>query len=180
MKFKEEKQSRSIKYKNTFLEIYEDDIILPNDKLSKRIVVDHIGAACVLPITKDNQVILVKQYRYAIGDTSLEIPAGKKDDKRDVGEQTAKRELEEETGYTCETLMKVTSIYSAIGYSNEYIDIYIAKDVTKSPNIHHKDDDEFIEVVLLPFEEAYQMVKDGIIQDSKTVVALLFARHVLS
>lgn len=172
----EKKVKRHHKYKNNFLEIYEDDVLLENGKLSKRIVVDHIGASSVLPITKDNHVVLVKQYRYALGDYALEIPAGKKDDINDDTKETALRELQEETGYTANNLTYATTIYSAIGYSNEEVAIYIASNVYQSETSYAQDDDESIEVVVIPFKEAYNKVIQGDIKDAKTVVALLYAQ----
>jgi ADP-ribose pyrophosphatase len=173
----EKKVKRHHKYKNDFLEVYEDDVILENGQSSKRIVVDHVGAACVLPLTKDGRVILVKQYRYAIGDYALEIPAGKKDKASDDTKATALRELQEETGYTGDALTYATTIYSAIGFSNEAIAIYIADNVYLSDKTYTQDDDENIDVIIMPFDEAYKKVIDGDIKDAKTVVALLYAKQ---
>ncbi|MFW5838583.1 MAG: NUDIX hydrolase [Bacillota bacterium] len=173
----EKKVNRHHIYKNDFLEVYEDDVMLENGNPSKRIVVDHVGAACVLPLTKDGDVILVKQYRYSIGADALEIPAGKKDDVADETESTALRELQEETGYTADRLDYATTIYSAIGFSNEAIAIYIAKNVYKSKETYTQDDDEAIESIIMPFNEAYNKVINGEIKDAKTVVALLYAKQ---
>lgn len=175
----EKKVARHHKYKNNFLEIYEDDVVLENGKASKRIVVDHIGASSVLPITKDNQIVLVKQYRYAIGDDTLEIPAGKKDDIYDDLKTTALRELQEETGYTATHLDYATTIYSAIGFSNEAVAIYIATDVYQSSETYIQDEDESIDLVIMPFKEAYAKVLDGEIKDAKTVIALLIAKDTM-
>lgn len=173
----EKKVKRHHKYKNDFLEVYEDDVVLANGTPSKRIVVDHVGASCVLPITKDGKVILVKQYRYAIGDYALEIPAGKKDDASDETKSTALRELQEETGYTADHLEYATTIYSAIGFSNEAVAIYIARNVYESNETYTQDEDEDIELMIMPFDEAYTMVIKGDIKDAKTVVALLYAKQ---
>jgi ADP-ribose pyrophosphatase len=172
----EKKVKRHHKYKNSFLEVYEDDVILENGNPSKRIVVDHIGASSVLPMTKDQQVILVKQYRYAINDYSIEIPAGKKDAIADDIEETALRELQEETGYTADHLEYATTIYSAIGFSNGAVAIYIARDVYKSQETYTQDEDENIDLLMMPFDDAYKMVIEGKIKDAKTVVALLLMK----
>lgn len=170
---KEKKLKRTLKYDCDFLSVYEDDVLLPGGKKSKRVVVEHIGAAAILPITSDNEVILVRQYRYAADTESLEIPAGKKDV---IGEDPvlcAKRELTEETGYSAEDIVKIAQIYSAIGFSDEKIDIFVAYDVEKTGEVDTDPDEEFVEVVKMPLGEAIQMARRGLIRDAKTVVALL-------
>ncbi len=171
---KEKQLKRVIKYENAFLQVVEDDVLLPNNKATKRVVVKHIGAACVLPITKKHTVILTRQYRYAIEAESLEIPAGKKDTVNEDGLQCAKRELEEETGYTSSDFSKLTEIYTAIGFSDELVEIFVAKDCVVMASPPAQDADEFIETVEIPLDEAIRMVDDGEIRDAKTVVALLY------
>ncbi len=164
---------RHLKYTCDFLRVYEDDVALPDGREAKRVVVDHVGAAAVLPITKEREVLLVRQHRYAAGIDSLEIPAGKKDDPGEDGIRCAKRELEEETGYTSEHLVKVMDVYSAIGFSNERIEIYHAYDATMLKKKPEADDDEYVELVRLPLEEAIHLAKSGEIKDAKTIIALL-------
>ncbi len=171
---KREKQvRRTLKYECDFLRVYEDDVMLPDGKDGKRVVVKHIGAAAVLPITDNREVLLVRQYRYAAGVDSLELPAGKKDDADEDGVRCAKRELEEETGHTAETFEKITEIYSAIGFSDERIEIYVAQDASPLDRNVSGDDEEYVEVVRMPLEEAINLAKSGGIKDAKTVVALL-------
>lgn len=171
--FKEKQVKRRLVYDIDFITIYEDDILLPNNKPSKRVVVDHVGAACVLPLTKNHEVVLVKQYRYAIDAVSLEIPTGKKDFKGEDSKACAKRELEEEVAYTSDDFEWVSSMYSAIGYSNELIDIYLAKDCVPYDGVNQPDDDEFLERVFLSIDQAKAFVKDGTIKDAKTVITIL-------
>ncbi len=172
---REKKVARRLKYECPFLRVYEDDVTLPGGKRGRRVVVDHDGAAAVLPFTRKGDVILVKQHRYVAGIDSLEIPAGKKDEKGEDGRRCALRELEEETGHVSDALTWLTSIYSAIGFSNERIDIYAAYDVYPTGRDVLGDDDEYLEIVKMPFEEALAMAKQGDIMDAKTVVALLMA-----
>lgn len=180
IRLKEFKVKRVPIYEGDFASIYKDDIRLENGTLSQRLIVNHIGASCVLPITKDNQVILVKQFRYAIQDYALEIPAGKKDFKAEDGLLCAKRELEEETGYVSESFTYITTLLSAIGYSDEAIDVYLAKDCILKENPLKGDIDEFTEVLIVPFEEAKRMVMDGTIKDAKTMIAILLGQALLS
>jgi len=164
---------RHLQYSCDFLRVYEDDVELPDGRDGKRVVVDHVGAAAVLPITEDREVLLVRQHRYAAGIDSLEIPAGKKDEAGENGLRCAKRELEEETGYTSDDFVKVMDVYSAIGFSNERIEIYHAYDVTILEHKPKADDDEYVELVRLPLEEAVHLAKSGEIKDAKTIIALL-------
>ena len=174
MDYKEQCVKRHKQFENDFLAVYEDDVRLGNDQFGKRVVVEHVGAAAVLPVTRDKDVILVKQYRYALGEMSIEIPAGKKDVKGEDGLACAMRECEEETGYVSDVVSKVTSIVSAIGFCDEVVDIFIARDAVLKVNALTADDDEFIEVLKVSFSEAIAWVKSGKIKDAKTVVALLY------
>ncbi len=178
MDFKETRIKRISKYKNDFLELIEDDVRLPDGREAKRVVVKHVGAASALPITDNGEVVLVRQHRYAIGRDSLEIPAGKKDFPGEHGMSCARREMMEETGYDAATLTPLSSIYSAIGFSDELVEIFLAPHARPTDSPEGGDDDEFVDVVIMPFSEALKRVDTGEIQDAKTVVALLAAaRH---
>lgn len=170
---KERRIKRRTAYSCDFLDVYEDDVVLPDDRESKRVVVSHIGAASVLPITKEGEVVLVRQYRYAADYDSLEIPAGKKDHPDEDGLECAKRELAEETHLQGGSFTYLHTIYSAIGFSDEAIEIYVAKDAVKMEGEVATDPDEFIDIETHPLKEAIAMAKDGRIRDSKTVIALL-------
>ncbi len=171
---KREKQlARELKYDCDFLQVYEDTVALPSGKEGRRVVVEHVGAAAVLPITPEKEVVLVRQHRYAAGVDSLEIPAGKKDEATEDGRVCAVRELEEETGYRAKDLEPISTIYSAIGFSNEQIEIFVAQEVELLKAPPEGDEDEDIEIVRMPLDEAVQLAKSGDIQDAKTVIALL-------
>ena len=152
--------------------MYEDEVLLQNGKTSNRIYVKHIGAACVLPITKDGLLILTKQYRYPIRSVSIEVPAGKKDSSEETGLDCIKREIEEETGYQSNDFIYVYGIHNCVGYSNELIEVFIAKNCYIVENPLPPDEDEFIEVILYTVEQALEMIKNKVITDVKTIVAI--------
>ncbi|MFW6298808.1 MAG: NUDIX domain-containing protein [Bacillota bacterium] len=170
---REKQVSRKTVYTCDFLNVYEDDVVLPNDQPSKRVVVSHVGAASVLPITEEGNVVLVRQYRYAADYDSLEIPAGKKDHPDEDGLECAKRELAEETYLRSDDYTHLHTIYSAIGFSDEAIEIYVARNVKTVTYEVGVDPDEFIDIETLSLKDAIAMAKDGRIRDSKTVIALL-------
>lgn len=146
---------------------------LPNGKTALREVAVHVGASAVLPIDENGNVYLVRQYRIPLDKVLLEIPAGKLDC---VGEDrllAAKRELKEETGLEAKEWTLLNDMYSTAGFSNEMISIYLARDLTLGEN--HPDEDEFLNVIKIPFEEAYNMAVRGEIRDSKTIAALCIA-----
>lgn len=153
-----------------------DSVRLPNGTESKREIVAHPGAVCIVPITEDDQVLLVRQFRLAAGKVLLEIPAGT----LEVGEAPsacAARELEEETGFRAAELRPLFSMYLAPGYSTELIHAFLAKDLT--PTQAHTDADENVELVSLPLAEIEARVLRGEFQDAKTVASLLAALRTL-
>lgn len=159
-------------YDNAFLSIHEDDVLLKDGKQAKRIVIDHIGAACVLPITDRGEVLLIEQYRYPLDEIVYEIPAGKKDEKDESTRACAMRELEEETGYQSEKLIFIHEIYPCVGYSNEKIDFYLALDAKKIDFPRSPDGDEFINVIGCDKTKIERLFKDKRIKDGKTIIAL--------
>lgn len=161
-------------YSGRLIGLRRDKVELPNGRTSTREVVVHPGAVAVVPLLDDGRVILVKQYRYAIGKTLMEIPAGTLHPNETV-EECALRELREEIGYTAGKLEHLTSIYVAPGYSTELIHVFLATNLT--PESGETDEDEFIEPLALPIEEAISQINEGKIQDAKTVAALLLVWH---
>ncbi len=155
-------------YKGKIVNLRCDDAELPNGAPCKREIVEHPGGAAVLCV-EDGKVVLVRQYRYAYGEELLEIPAGKLDPDEDPA-VAARRELEEETGLVAD-LVPLTVLYPTPGYSNEKIYIYQAKNVRKG--VRHPDQDEFLDVIPMPIEEAIARIKSGAIRDAKTIAALL-------
>ena len=158
-------------FSGRLLEVYIDKVLLPNGKTSTREWIDHPGAACIIPVFPNGKLGLIRQYRYAAKNEFIEFPAGKLD-KGESPESCAKRELEEEIGYTAKSLTFLTNIHPAIGFCNEKIWIYLAEDLTKTSE--KKDEDEFLELIQTTPEKATNMVKNGEITDVKTVIGLLW------
>ncbi len=157
-------------YEGKVINLRVDMVELPDRKYSKREIVEHSGAVGVLAITPDGKVILVKQFRKPVESVLLEIPAGRiETDEEPLN--SAKRELVEETGYSSDKITKMLDFYTSPGFSNEVIHIYLAEELVEGEAC--PDEDEYIEVVYLSIEEAVEMVKNGEIKDSKTIVALL-------
>lgn len=176
MEFEEKFLTRSLKYHCDFLDLYEDQVLLPNGKKASRVYIDHLGAAAILPVTKDKKLVLTRQFRYPIHQVSLEVPAGKKDEANEDSKLCAMRELEEETSYISEDIRFVQRIYNCLGYSNEAIDLFIAFDCVYKEDALHADEDEFIERVVLGVKEVEQMLDEGEITDVKTA---LLVQHYL-
>jgi ADP-ribose pyrophosphatase len=169
---KETKKTSKKVFECSFMELYEDEVILDNNKTSKRVYIKHPGAAAILPITKDNKIILINQYRYPIQMINLEVPAGKKDYLEEDSFKCAQRELEEETGYVSNHMSFYKRIYPCVGYSNEYIDLFIAKDCVKVENPKAMDVDENIECVFIDVDEIQDLIDSDQIMDSKTLILL--------
>lgn len=157
-------------YEGRILNIVQDEITLPNGKTAMREVIQHSGAAAVLPIDENGMLVLVSQYRHAAKQMVLEIPAGILE-KGEKPIACAKRELEEETGYKSEDITFLTEIFTAIGYSDEVIHIYLAKNLEQGTI--NLDPEEFIEIQKYTLEEAVQMIFDSKITDSKTIISIL-------
>ena len=157
----------------TLLHVRRDTVRLPNGKEGVREWIRHPGAAAVLPLLPDGNVILVRQYRHPIGKVTLEVPAGKLDAEGEDPLHCARRELSEETGYTAEQYDKLTTIATTVGFSNEYIHLYLARQL--SSGRQHTDEDEFVNVVQMPLKEALHLVNTGEIIDAKTIISLMMA-----
>ncbi len=168
---KEKLKKANTIYKGSFMNVYEDEVILPDKKLGKRLYIGHPGGSGVLAITPDDKVILVKQYRYAIKSYLIEIPAGKHDANDDPF-LTAKRELAEETGYTSDDISYLTAIYPTPGYSGEIITIYLAKNAYLMTEKIKGDDDEFITVMCYDKAQVNMLISSNEVIDSKTLIAL--------
>jgi len=164
-------------YHGAVVHLFCDRVSLPNGNESVREYVKHIGAAAVLPITKDGDALLVKQFRYPFDRLLLEIPAGKRDSFTEDPHDTACRELEEETGMICANLIPLGEYYSSPAILDEIIWIYLATDL--EVGTQHTDDDEFLELVRIPFPELLRMVENHEIPDGKTQMAVLKAARIL-
>lgn len=156
------------------LHVFFDEVRLPDGGTSTREYIKHPGASAVVPIFENGDVMMVKQFRYPMGQIFYEVPAGKID-AHETADDTAARELREEAGLTCRKFQYVGHFYPGIGYSDEIIHIYLAWDITSFKQ--QTDVDEFVINTRLPFTEAIDMVHSGEIADGKTVISLLRSWH---
>lgn len=171
--FEEKTISRKEIFNGKIIDVALDDVKLPNGLTSKRELVFHAGGVGIIAITPENKMVFVRQFRKPLEKVLLEIPAGKIDPgENDHPEITGKRELEEETGYTCDFMTHIASMYLSPGFSNEMMHIYLANEIKKAAHPKSQDEDELIELYELTLEEAEQAVKDQTICDAKTVYAI--------
>lgn len=159
-------------YSGRVISLHVDEVILPNGQQSTREIVRHPGAVAIVPIEASGRVVMVEQYRYAAQRTLLEIPAGTLKPGEDP-DLCAARELQEETGYKPGKLTKLGSIFLAPGYSTEQIHLYLATDLTESRLA--MDEDEFINVHILSFDEIHEQIANNAICDAKTIAAISLA-----
>lgn len=159
-------------YDGNLLKVYCDKVELPNGKEASREFIRHPGAVAVVPVTPEGNIVLVRQYRYPVGKTMLEVPAGKLD-KGEHPDECARRELEEETGYVAHTIKKLSSIYTTPGFTDEVIHLYLAEHLTLAKQC--PDEDEFLDVEEYTKEQIKIMINDGTINDAKSILALLLA-----
>ncbi len=160
-------------YRNSFLSVTEDEVQLPNQLEAKRVVVNHPGGVNLIVLDEERRLILVEQYRYPVGRLTLETPAGKIE-KGELTSVTAKRELEEETGYTCDSLKMIGRFATSPGFCNEYIENYLVMNPKKLEHPVQGDEDEFLNVYHLSKEEALAAVEEGRICDFKAVYAIQY------
>ncbi|MBE5926998.1 MAG: NUDIX hydrolase [Lachnospiraceae bacterium] len=166
-----ERIKRELVYKGAIIDMYKDYVQIPNGNVAEWDFIKHKGAAAALPVTEDGKILLVKQYRNALDRETIEIPAGGLDNEHEPMIECASRELEEETGYKSDDLEFLISIKTTVAFCNERIDVFVAKNLKKSQQ--NLDEDEYVDVVEYEPETLVQMIYDGVIQDSKTVSAIL-------
>jgi ADP-ribose pyrophosphatase len=164
-------------YDGVLLRVKRDEVRLPDGGTAVREYVEHPGAAMVIAVLDSGELLLERQYRYPLRRDMIELPAGK----IDPGEpplETAKRELQEETGYTASEWRHAATIHLAIGYSDERIEIFVAR------GLKHEgaklDDEEFLEVLHVPLTTAIEWVREGKITDAKSVSGLFWAEKLLT
>lgn len=170
-KFEEQTLKTTEIFDGRIISLQVDDVELPNGKTSKREIVKHPGAVAIIAITDDNKILFVKQYRKPLERSLIEIPAGRIEVNEDP-KITAVRELEEETGYTTESISYVTSFYTSPGFADEIIHIYYSNELTRLTEAVQGDEDEFVELLTLSIDEAKEKMKEKMIYDAKTVYAL--------
>ena len=168
---KETTASSELIFDGKVLHLYRDDINLPDGGMSMREYCKHNGAVCVVPLTDEGEVVCIRQYRYALGRVTLEIPAGKFDYIGEDHREAALRELREETGYTTEHLTDIGPLATSPALLTEIIYCYLAEDMI--PGETDPDPDEFLEMVKIPLPELVDMILSGEVQDAKTQAAVL-------
>ena len=155
------------------LKVYRDRVRLPDGATAVREYIRHPGAVAIVALFDDGRVLLERQFRYPHGRDFIEVPAGKLE-RDEPALETAKRELLEETGYTAKEWRRIGVIHTAIAYTDEAIELFSAK---RLEHVGRKlDAGEFLETLIVPFDEALAMIRDGRITDAKTVAALLLAK----
>ena len=171
MNLTEKQLAKKYVYNGKIINLRVDDALLPNGKTALREVVEHHGGVCVAALTDQDEILLVKQFRYPYMEEILEIPAGKRDSKEEAPLECGKRELREETGAVAGEFVFLGELYPTPGYCDEVIYIYAAKNLTFGET--DPDDDEFLDVIKMPFNEALERVLSGEIKDAKTQTAVL-------
>lgn len=164
---------KDIKFDGQMMKVEKAEVELPNGEKSTREVVLHKGAVCVAAVNENKEFIFVRQYRYPIEKVLLELPAGKLETGKDNLLSEAERELKEETGVIGKDYVSLGKLYTSPGYSSEEIFLYLCK--VQEYGEMCPDDDEFLEVVKIPMDKAYEMVLNGEINDAKTQIGIIKA-----
>lgn len=164
-------------YEGRIFTITHDMVELENGNTADRDVLHHYGGVCIIPITENNDIYLVRQFRYPFAEVTREVPAGKLE-KGEDHEKCGRRELLEETGMISEDFTHMGTLYPVPAYDTEIIHMYMARKLTKKCE-QDLDEDEFLDVEKIPLSEAVQQVMDGEIKDSKTQIIILKAARML-
>lgn len=172
MEFKEKTLDSQMMYDGRIIKVYKDNVELADGKKSFREVVRHSGGVVILAFKDEDTILLVKQYRYPIGETVLELPAGKLEKGEDPFE-AAKRELEEETGYCANKWTDLGYINTSPGFSDEKLYLYLAKDLEYTHC--HPDEGEIIQAFEYKYDDVLKMIDNGEINDAKTICGLMRA-----
>ena len=168
-----ERINRTLVRHGAIIDIYDDEMRLPNGSVEHWDYVHHrMGAAAVVPVLPDGKILLVKQFRPALNRYTWELPAGCRDEEDEPTSITAKRELEEETGYSTDDLSQLLSLKTTVAFCNELVDVYLAKNVYKDSE-QHLDPAEDISVKEWSVDELLEKIYSGEMQDGKTVAGVL-------
>ncbi len=168
--------NRTLIAKGSIIDYYQDDMLVPNGNVAKWDHIEHKGAAAMVAVREDGKLVMVRQYRNSLERYTLEIPAGGLNPSEETSVAAA-RELTEETGYVAGKVEFMMSIRTTVAFCNEKIDIYLATGLTMGET--NPDEDEYVEVECYELDELLEMIWGGIIQDSKTVSAILYYAHMI-
>ena len=174
---KESRVDGKLAYDGHFIKVQKDAVRLPDGKPATREYIRHPGAVVILPVFDDGSVLLERQFRYPLHQVFIEYPAGK----IDPGEDPlvcAKRELQEETGYTARDWQFVCTIHNAIAYSDEHLDLFLARGLTAGPA--KLDEGEFLETFTTSVEQMLDWIKSGKVTDVKTVIGTFWLEKILA
>lgn len=174
MIFEEKLISSERIYEGKILNVRRDTVTALKGQAYREIV-EHNGAVAMVAIMDNGDMVMVKQFRYAMGRVSLELPAGKIDKGELDPVGAAIRELKEETGYTAQTIKHLGQINPSTAYSEEVIHIYLMTDLI--PGEQKLDEDEAVEVVEIPFDEVYEMAAQGKLSDAKTLAGVMMTKE---
>lgn len=163
------------KYHGEIIDVYQQKVQLPDGTFANRDIVKHQNAVGILAITNSGKILLERQWRSPAQRSMIEIPAGKIDD-GETAEETAIRELNEETRYRAKSLKLIGGFYSSAGFTDEYMYMYLANDLSRVDNELPKDEGENLELLEYSLSEALKAINEGIIVDSKTVIAIYYCQ----
>ncbi|WMW82513.1 NUDIX hydrolase [Undibacterium cyanobacteriorum] len=176
MHLAEIRKSSQRAYQGHFLQVEQDTVTLPDGAEVSREYIKHPGAVVILPLFDDGSVLLERQFRYPLHQVFLEFPAGKIDPGEDHLE-CAKRELQEETGFTAQEWSFVCTIHNAIAYSDEHLEIYLARGLIAGEA--KLDEEEFLETFRAPATQVLEWVREGLITDVKTVIGAFWLEKIM-
>lgn len=170
MDYEEKTIKSEMIYEGRILNLRLDTVELPNRKYSKREIVEHANAVCIIAV-KDKKLFFVSQYRKAIDQQLMELPAGLIEH-NETPKDAAIREMREEIGYNCKNLTYLFDAYSSPGFSDEKVSFFLAEELFRDEL--EADDDEFLNIELIEQEKLMQMIEDGAIVDGKTIMGILY------
>ena len=164
-------------FKGKIINLRRDNALLPDGNIAIREVVEHKGGVCVVPITDNNEIVFVRQFRYPYMEEVLEVPAGKRDSQEENPLDCGIRELKEETGTTAHKILSLGELYPTPGYCDEIIWMYAATGLTFGEQ--KLDSDEFLNLEIIPLDTAVKMIINGEIKDAKTQTAVLKVKYLI-
>lgn len=178
-----EVQDSRVTHQGVMSRLRVDRILMPDGHVAEREVVEHADAVAVVPVDDDGKVVLLRQYRHPVGDSILEIPAGKLDGDGEGHEAAARRELLEETGVEAARLVPLVAFHNSAGWTTESTTIYLGtglRPARKPDDFVAKAEEADMEIVRLPLDQAVTLAEGGQVPDAKTLVGLLLASRTLA